>query len=66
MRENTIECKGNAIKSITADVAVVGSGAAGFAAALRLRRLGVEDVVIVTEGVLVGTSRNTGSDKQPY
>ena len=66
MRENTIECKGNAIKSITADVAVVGSGAAGFAAALRLRRLGVEDVVIVTEGVLVGTSRNTGSDKQTY
>lgn len=51
---------------MTASVAVIGSGAAGFAAALRLHRLGVENVILVTEGVLQGTSRNTGSDKQTY
>ena len=47
-------------------VAVIGSGAAGFAAALRLHRLGVSGVTLITEGVLQGTSRNTGSDKQTY
>lgn len=51
---------------VSASVAVVGSGAAGFAAALRLHRFGVKDVVLITEGVMQGTSRNTGSDKQTY
>ena len=45
---------------------VVGSGAAGFNAAVRLRQFGVESVAIVTEGINMGTSRNTGSDKQTY
>ncbi len=45
---------------------VLGSGAAGLAAALRLRAEGVEDVAIVTEGLQMGTSINTGSDKQTY
>lgn len=46
--------------------AVVGSGAAGFNAALRLRKYGVDSVGIITEGKKCGTSRNTGSDKQTY
>jgi succinate dehydrogenase/fumarate reductase flavoprotein subunit len=45
---------------------VVGSGAAGLNAAVRLRAEGVEDVLILTEGLEMGTSINTGSDKQTY
>ena len=45
---------------------VVGSGAAGLNAAHELRRCGVEDMVLVTENMNFGTSRNTGSDKQTY
>lgn len=45
---------------------VLGSGAAGFNAASRLKSLGVEDLAIVTEGIKCGTSRNTGSDKQTF
>ena len=48
------------------DVIVVGSGAAGYAAACRIARDGRKTVCLVTEGVLMGTSRNTGSDKQTY
>jgi len=44
----------------------VGSGAAGLNAALQLRRNGIEDVMIITEGLRLGTSINTGSDKQTY
>ncbi|MBQ8232473.1 MAG: FAD-binding protein [Lachnospiraceae bacterium] len=54
------------ISIIRLNTLVVGSGAAGYSAALRLKQLGVEDVAIATEGVKVGTSRNTGSDKQTY
>lgn len=45
---------------------VVGSGCAAFNAADSLFDEGVTDVAIVTEGVNMGTSRNTGSDKQTY
>ena len=45
---------------------VVGSGAAGLAAALRLARGGINPLALVTENRLSGTSRNTGSDKQTY
>lgn len=51
---------------ITLDAVVVGTGAAGFNAACRLRQEGIERVAVVTEGVNMGTSRNTGSDKQTY
>lgn len=44
---------------------VVGSGAAGLNCADLLAENGV-DVAIVTEGIHMGTSRNTGSDKQTY
>jgi succinate dehydrogenase/fumarate reductase flavoprotein subunit len=45
---------------------VIGSGAAGLNAAVQLRRQGIEDVLILTEGLDKGTSINTGSDKQTY
>jgi succinate dehydrogenase/fumarate reductase flavoprotein subunit len=45
---------------------VIGSGAAGLNAAVQLRANGVDDVLIVTEGLQMGTSINTGSDKQTY
>ncbi|MCL2360700.1 MAG: FAD-binding protein [Defluviitaleaceae bacterium] len=45
---------------------VVGSGCAGYNAADWLYGLGVADIAIVTEGINMGTSRNTGSDKQTY
>ncbi len=45
---------------------IVGSGCAGYNAADRLYDLGVRDIAIVTEGRFMGTSRNTGSDKQTY
>lgn len=47
------------------DSIVVGSGAAGLNAA-DLIALGGGDVAVVTEGLKMGTSRNTGSDKQTY
>ena len=45
---------------------VVGSGAAGLNAADRLHTFGQTDIAVVTEGMNMGTSRNTGSDKQTY
>ena len=48
------------------DTVVLGSGCAGFNAADSLYDLGVRDLCLVTEGLSMGTSRNTGSDKQTY
>ncbi len=45
---------------------IIGSGAAGLNAAVQLRAGGVDDVLIVSEGLDMGTSINTGSDKQTY
>lgn len=45
---------------------VVGSGSAAYNAADWLYTLGQHDIQIVTEGQKMGTSRNTGSDKQTY
>jgi succinate dehydrogenase/fumarate reductase flavoprotein subunit len=45
---------------------IIGTGCAGFNAADRLFDLGIKDIAIVTEGRFMGTSRNTGSDKQTY
>lgn len=48
------------------DTLIIGSGCAGFNAADWLYTLGRKDIAIVTEGIDMGTSRNTGSDKQTY
>lgn len=45
---------------------IIGSGAAGFQAVLRLYQNGERDLAIITENIKSGTSRNTGSDKQTY
>ena len=66
MNETTTIFNGVKVKKITLDALVIGTGAAGYNAALRLDDYGVKDTAIVTEGVKMGTSRNTGSDKQTY
>lgn len=53
------------MKIHTYDCIVIGTGAAGYNAAVRLKQFGVH-VAIITEGINCGTSRNTGSDKQTY
>ena len=45
---------------------VIGSGAAGLCTAVRLHERGGNIVEIYTEGLHMGTSYNTGSDKQTY
>lgn len=54
------------LKEIRIHNVIVGSGAAGFSAALQLYQKGENDTAIVTENINAGTSRNTGSDKQTY
>jgi succinate dehydrogenase/fumarate reductase flavoprotein subunit len=56
----------NDIRIVDCDAAVIGSGAAGLNAAAKLVDFKVSDVLLVTEDLNAGTSRNTGSDKQTY
>ncbi len=63
---NFISVGGWKIPHFTTSAAVVGTGAAGYNAADSLYSLGVKDVLMITEGRMMGTSRNTGSDKQTY
>ena len=51
---------------LTYDAIVIGTGAAGYNAAIQIVKGGKKRVAMVTEGVHSGTSRNTGSDKQTY
>ena len=51
---------------LTYDVVVIGSGAAGFNAANRIKQNSGLSVAILTEDRNAGSSRNTGSDKQTY
>ena len=53
------------VREIVTRTAVVGSGCAGLNAADCLAALG-QEVLLITEGMNSGTSRNTGSDKQTY
>ena len=66
MTESNVIFNGVSVKKIALNTAIIGTGAAGYNAALRLSDYGVNDIAIVTEGVNMGTSRNTGSDKQTY
>ena len=54
------------MKEISVRTAVIGSGCAGLNAADWLWDLGQRDMLLVTENMNSGTSRNTGSDKQTY
>lgn len=66
MKQSTIYAGGAEIPLIALDAVVVGSGCAGLNAADWLHTLGRRNIAIVTEGINMGTSRNTGSDKQTY
>jgi len=66
MNSTSIFVNGHNIPLIAVDAAVVGSGAAGLNAADWLSDYGVKSVAVFTEGINMGTSRNTGSDKQTY
>ncbi|MDR2973719.1 MAG: FAD-binding protein [Propionibacteriaceae bacterium] len=66
MRVDTVVVAGQPIEVTSARVVVVGTGAAGYCAADQLTRLGVADVIMVTDRIQAGTSRNAGSDKQTY
>lgn len=61
-----IHYKAYNLKKISFDTIIVGSGASGFNAANRLFENGVKDIAIITEDINIGTSRNSGSDKQTY
>ena len=54
------------MREIVSRTVVVGSGCAGLNAADTLAALGEESLLLVTEDMNAGTSRNTGSDKQTY
>lgn len=66
MYKKTIDIDGLDIDIYSLNTVIVGSGCAGFNAADSLYNLGQKDIAIVTEGINMGTSRNTGSDKQTY
>ncbi len=66
MKENYITLHNRKIKKYTVNTLVIGSGAAGYAAAVRLWEGGNNNIALLTEDVLCGTSRNAGSDKQTY
>lgn len=66
MNVKKVNIKDTEIRVISCNTVVVGSGAAALNAADRLVTNGQLDVAIVTEGMNMGTSRNTGSDKQTY
>jgi len=57
---------GRDVPVVTANTVVVGTGSAGFCAADRLWEFGQTDIVMVTDKIGAGTSRNAGSDKQTY
>ena len=61
-----IQIAGKTLRVFRCNTVVVGTGAAGYNAADTLYAMGQTSVAIVTEGVHMGTSRNTGSDKQTY
>ena len=71
MREESLSVSGGSGERIPLPLTwvhtlVIGSGAAGLNAAVQLCANGIQDLLIVTEGLQMGTSINTGSDKQTY
>lgn len=66
MRTAVCEIGGARLDAYVLDTAVVGTGCAGLSCAGRLHARGRTDIALITEGVNMGTSRNTGSDKQTY
>ncbi len=61
-----IQIENRAVAVWETGTVVMGSGASGLCAVKRLSDLGERDVLLLTNGLMMGTSRNTGSDKQTY
>lgn len=66
MKQTTLAVCNLELPVYALDTLVVGSGCAGLNAADWLVDFGRQDIALVTEGFYMGTSRNTGSDKQTY
>ncbi len=66
MKQSSVKLGLSALTVYSLNTVVVGSGAAGWNAIDRLFEYGQKDIALVTEHILAGTSRNTGSDKQTY
>jgi succinate dehydrogenase/fumarate reductase flavoprotein subunit len=66
MKTGRVTLGGRARTVHALNTVVVGSGAAGLNAAVRLHAFGQTDVAIVTDRFGAGTSANSGSDKQTY
>jgi succinate dehydrogenase/fumarate reductase flavoprotein subunit len=66
MRKNLVKVEGKKIPVYSLNTLIIGSGAAGLNAALRLFKLGQKDIAIATDRWGAGTSNNAGSDKQTY
>lgn len=66
MKEISLNIAGRSIPAIVCKTAVLGAGAAGWAAAWRLAKQPDTDAVLLCAGTKAGTSRNAGSDKQTY
>jgi succinate dehydrogenase/fumarate reductase flavoprotein subunit len=66
MTELTLFGENARIHEAAFDALIIGTGAAGYNAALHLFDQGVTNIAMLTENRFAGTSRNTGSDKQTY
>ncbi len=66
MEHFEINAGGILIPAIKAQAVIVGSGAAGWSCADWLKDMGIDDIILISEGINSGASRNTGSDKQTY
>ena len=66
MNKEIVKINGIDFDVYSLNTMVLGTGAAGYNAADSLYDLGQKDLAIITEGINMGTSRNTGSDKQTY
>jgi succinate dehydrogenase/fumarate reductase flavoprotein subunit len=66
MTQKTLKVNNVSVPLTWVHTLVIGSGAAGLNAAVQLHNQGVEDILVISEGLKMGTSINTGSDKQTY
>ncbi len=66
MRTGRVRIGGRDLPVHSLNTLVVGSGAAGLNAAVRLHELGQTDVAVLTERLGAGASAESGSDKQTY
>ena len=66
MEKTTLTLAGRELPVYAFDTLVIGSGCAGLNAVDWLYSFGRTDTALLTEGINMGASRNTGSDKQTY